>query len=322
MPQAEEKDELKRIASRSGSDRTLVYGTDEDNFLGIDPESLHFDLGSDPIAYARKRFDIARDLVKRQEARGLNGNDGYAVLRRSVRYAVRDAGIAAGILARQIGGVRTLRDFPGSGRDPLQPVNPALQREALNLLASGVFAADAFIVSPSLQRRLAPDFLERSDALYEGAFVSTDYSVAQSVVDMQRSILRQLMSDAVATRILDSHGKAAQPADALRLSELYGRLTQEIWSELGRSGDIVATRRELQREHANRVAAILLRPSALSRADARSLTRAGARALLDRMQAALKKRNAGLSAEARAHLQDSAETLSLALSAKLQRAGT
>jgi len=319
LPQSDEKGELTRIASRSGSDRNLVYGTDEDNSLGIDPESLHFDLGNDPLTYARKRFDIARDLVKRQEARGLKGDDGYTVLRRSVRYAVYDAGIAAGILARQIGGVRTLRDFPGSGRDPLQPVDPALQREALNLLASGVFASDAFIVSPTLQRRLAPDFLERSDALYEGSFVSTDYSVAQSVIDMQRSILGQLMSDAVATRILDSQGKAAKPAEALRLSELYERLTHEIWSELGRS-DIVATRRELQREHANRLAAILLRPSALSRADARSLTRVGARTLLERIHAALKR--TGLSAEARAHLQDSAETLSLALSAKLQRAGT
>jgi hypothetical protein len=319
VPRAEERDELSRVAARSGSDRALVYGTDEDNFLGIDPESLHFDLGNDPLAYARKRFDIARDLVKRQEARGLEGEDGYTVLRRSVRYAVRDAGVAAGILARQIGGVRTLRDFPGSGRDPLQPVDPALQREALNLLASGVFAADAFIVSPMLQRRLAPDFLERSDALYEGSFVSTDYSVAQSVVDMQRSILNQLMSDAVASRILDSQGKATKPVDALQLSELYERLTREIWSELGR-GDIVATRRELQREHVNRLAAILLRPSVLSRADARSLTRVGARALVERIDAALKR--GGLSAEARAHLQDSTETLSLALSAKLQRAGT
>ena len=38
---------------------------------------------------------------------------------------LRDVGRAVGVLARQIGGVRTLRDFPGSGRDPLQPVPAA-----------------------------------------------------------------------------------------------------------------------------------------------------------------------------------------------------
>ena len=57
-----EKDELQRIAARS-SEPQLAYGTDEDNFLGIDPESLHFDLGNDPVAFAKKRFDIARDLI-------------------------------------------------------------------------------------------------------------------------------------------------------------------------------------------------------------------------------------------------------------------
>ena len=108
-----EKAELQRIAARS-SEPQLAYGTDEDNFLGIDPESLHFDLGNDPVAFAKKRFDIARDLIRRQESRELKPNEDYSVLRRSVGFALRDAARASGILARQIGGVRTLRDFPGS----------------------------------------------------------------------------------------------------------------------------------------------------------------------------------------------------------------
>ena len=44
---AEEKAELEKIAARSAEPQ-LAYGTDEDNFLGIDPESLQFDLGTDP----------------------------------------------------------------------------------------------------------------------------------------------------------------------------------------------------------------------------------------------------------------------------------
>ena len=55
-----------RIAARS-AERELAYGTDEDNWLGIDPESLHFDLGDDPVAFAKKRFDIGRDLLARQQ---------------------------------------------------------------------------------------------------------------------------------------------------------------------------------------------------------------------------------------------------------------
>ncbi|HMZ02269.1 MAG TPA: zinc-dependent metalloprotease, partial [Burkholderiaceae bacterium] len=113
---ADEAAELARIAARS-AEPELAYGTDEDNYLGIDPESLHFDLGDDPVAFASRRFDIARDLFARLDQRPLAGARDYGLLRRVVGFALRDVGRAAGVLARQIGGLRTLRDAPGTGRD-------------------------------------------------------------------------------------------------------------------------------------------------------------------------------------------------------------
>jgi hypothetical protein len=222
--------DLAKLAARS-AEPELAFGTDEDNFLGIDPDALHMDLGNDAIAFAKKRLAIAQDLFKRQETRTLSPAEDYTVLRRSLSYAVRDVGRASGILLRQIGGLRTLRDFPGTGRDPLQPVSPAAQRNALDALAKGLLAADSFVVSPVLQRRLAPDFQERGDALFSGeASVSTDFSLTQTVVELQRTLLGQLMSDGVATRILDSQGKASKRVDAFQLSELYGRLFCEVCS--------------------------------------------------------------------------------------------
>lgn len=317
---ADEAAELARIAARS-AEPELAYGTDEDNALGIDPEALQFDLGDDPVAFASKRFAIARDLLARQERRALPPGSDYPVLRRSVSYALRDLGRAATVLARQIGGVRTLRDAPGSGRDPLQPLPAAQQRLALDTLSRGLLAADSIRLSPTLQRRLAPDFAERTDAVFSGETqIATDYSLVGAVLELQRNVLSQLMSDAVAARLLDSQGKASSAADALPLAELYQRLTRDVWSELRAGGDITPPRRELQREHVNRVAALLLRPGALSRADARSLLRAQSRTLLAQMEVA--RRRPGLSAEARAHLADSAETLSQALSARPVRASS
>ncbi|HSW26690.1 MAG TPA: zinc-dependent metalloprotease [Burkholderiaceae bacterium] len=312
--------ELQRIAARSNEPQ-LAYGTDEDNSLGIDPESLLFDLGNDPVAFAKKRFDIARDLIRRQEMRELKPNEDYSVLRRSINFALRDVARASGILARQIGGVRTLRDHPGSGRDPLLPVSAAAQRQALDLLASGVLAADSFVLSPALQRRMAPDFAERRDAIFAGdGPVATDYSLASAVIEMQRALLGSLMNDGVAQRLLDSEGKVDANGPALRLSELMQRLNGEVWSELrAGSGDIPSMRRELQREHVNRLAGLLLRPGALSRADARSLVRVQSQELLAGIQKAAQRK--GLSGEARAHLQDSADTLRQALTAPLMRQG-
>src|SRR5258708_38191738 len=84
------------------SEPQLAYGTDEDNFLGVDPESLQFDLGSDVIAFAKKRVAIARDVLVRQENRQLDADQDYSVLRRSVSFALRDMSRAATVLTRQI----------------------------------------------------------------------------------------------------------------------------------------------------------------------------------------------------------------------------
>lgn len=323
---AAERAELAKIAARS-TEPELAFGTDEDNFLGIDPESLQFDLGNDPDAFARKRFAIARDLFKRQETRQLGPDEDYAVLRRSLNFAINDVARSVGVLARQIGGVRTLRDHPGSGRDPLQPISAAAQRDALDVISRGLFAADSFVVTPALQRRLAPDFQERGDSLQFGAgLIETEYSPPQRVLAVQRAVLNQLMSDNVAGRILDNQrvgagGRAGTANDSFQLSELYARLDRDIWSELDgtRSGDISAPRRELQREYLNRVTALLLRPGSIGRADARGLVRTESRSLLARIKAAQDRPS--LSADARAHLRDCDETLSQALSAKVTRLG-
>ncbi len=307
--------ELRRIAARS-AEPLLAYGSDEDAAYGIDPETIQLDLGADPIAYAAKRLAIARELFARQERRVLDPDHDYAVLRRSLSYAIADAGRAVGVLLRQIGGVRTLRDHPGSGRDPLQPTDAATQRRALALIASHVLAIDALAVTPALQRRLAPDFDERGD----DPALATDYAVPQRLLELQRAVLAQLMSDAVAARILDSVGKADRAEQAFQLAELHQGLQRAVWSELARGGNISAPRRELQREHVNRVAAVLLRPGAQSRADARSLLRLQARQLQAQLDHAL-KRPAPMDAATRAHLLDSADTLAQALSAKLPRAG-
>jgi len=311
----QERAELLRIAARSNEPQ-LAFGTDEDAAFGIDPETIQLDLGADPIAYAAKRLEIARDLFARQERRELKADENYAVLRRSLAYAIADAGRAVGVLVRQIGGVRTLRDHPGSGRDPLQPTDAATQRAALQLIALNVLSIDSLAVTPTLQRRLAPDYDDRGD----NPTLPTDYPVPQRLLDLQRAVLAQLMSDAVAARILDNVGKAERPDAAFQLSELYGRLNRDIWSELAQGGDISATRRELQREHLNRVSAVLLRISPQTRADARSLMRVQALQLQTQLDKALKRKGA-MNAETRAHLQDSADALNQALSAKVLRAG-
>jgi hypothetical protein len=314
---AEEKAQLQAIAARS-AEPLLAFGTDEDSAFGLDPETLQLDLGSDPVAFAAKRLEIARDLFKRQETRTLAADRDYAVLRRSVDYALGDATRAVGVLVRQIGGLRTLRDFPGSGRDPLQPVAASVQRQALDLISNSVLSRSALTLSPALQRRMAPDFLDRGD----GIAPATDFSIAERLLNLQRAVLNYLMSDFVARRVLDNAEKFDRPQDAFALSELYRRLDRDVWdglsAQVAGQGGIPAARRELQRDHVNRLATAVLRPATQSRADARGLLREQALALQARLQTALRQASRS-DAETRAHLADSLDTLRQALAAPLAR---
>jgi hypothetical protein len=315
---AEEQAELQKVAARS-SEPLLAFGTDEDIFFGLDPETIQLDLGSDPVAFATKRLEIARDLFKRQETRELSPQRDYAVLRRSLSYALGDVARALGVLARQIGGVRTLRDFPGSGRDPLQPVPAEVQRESLHLMSRAVLGADGFSISPALQRKLAPDFLDRA----EGAAGPTDFALPQRLLDLQRAVLAFLMSDGLAARVVDSAAKVDKPEQAFGLTELYKQVNDDVWAELALGGTISQPRRELQRDYVNRMAFALLRPS-LARVDARGLMRVQARALLTRLEAAQAKLGRSAKpadADTRAHLADSVDTLKQAMAASLQRLG-
>jgi hypothetical protein len=320
---AEHEDaELLNIAARSQRPEwraALAYSTDEDALLGIEPDSVQFDLGADVIDYARGRVDIARDLVGKLATRELKPTDDYSPLRRSMGYAMTDLARAGQALTRQIGGIHTRRDFAGSGRAPLEPVDAPTQRAALKLLINAFLAPNSLPVSPQLESRLAIDYLARTDALEEGnASVATDYAYAQALLELQRGILNPLMSEEVGNRLLD-HADATPRA--FTLSELHQTLQAAIWSRKP-MGDAPtreqpALRRNLQREHVTRLAALLLRPSLASRADGRVVVREQARGLLRQLRADAAR--AGLDAVTRAHLADCADLLERAINAPLQR---
>ena len=196
------------------------------------------------------------------------------------------------------------------------PVSLEVQRAALALISRSVLSTEGLVLSPALQRRLAPDFLDRADS----PGIPTDFAVPQRLLELQRAVLGYLLSDVVAARVLDSAGKVDRASEAFRLSELYTRLSADVWSELGSGQALSVPRRELQRDHATRLSVALLRPAGGQRADARSLMRQDAQALLLRIDGRL-KRGGALDAESRAHLLESADILRQALQARVVRAG-
>ncbi len=322
---AEQKDALDAIARRSADPKlalALAYGTDEDNALGLDPEALTFDLGRDPIAFARTRMSIARDLIARQTTAPLRPTDDAAVLRRRVGYALRDIERTAEILTRQIGGVVTRRGTAASGLDALDPLPAETQRAALNLLLDQILSPHGLQLPPALQRRLAPDYLERGESLFLGGGVSpTDFSAAVQLGVLQRSVLSDLMADGLADRLLDNIDKTRdREPRPLTLGELHQRLRATIWASPDSPQERLVPppwRRNLQRDHVNRLSAALLRGA--NRADVRVQLRLQAEQLAKLLSRPGVLGSKDPASVAEAHRRDCLDTLQRALDATVVR---
>ncbi len=217
----------------------------------------------------------------------------------------------APLAAKYVGGVTTRRDRAGSGRALFEPVPAARQREALSLIASDFFSEKSFRFRPDFVGRLAIDQFQRP--------ANPDISLSNTVLNVQKAVLDQLLSDPVAARLVEAPEKSADSAKAFRLSELYDTLQGAIWSEARAGQEATVMRRNLQREHLKRMAGALVKPSPTLPADARALLRENARGLAATLRTAQAK--PGLSKVTRAHYAESLNTLEEALKAPLQRAG-
>ncbi len=314
-----EKEDLAKIAARATTDPLLVYATDEDaggNVGGMDPEVNRFDMAGDPLEYYKKRMQLTRELWDRLQNLKLKDGESYERLTRSFASGFRSLTQVAPLAAKYVGGVKHVRDRAGTGRPLYEPTSAPKQREALKLISDGLFKADSFKLKPEFVSRLAIDHFDRRGG--PGGEGGAEVSIARSMLNLQRGVLDILMADNVAQRLIDSQEKVAKPESLLKLSEVYDNLQGAIWSELKTGGDIPAMRRNLQREHLKRVSAALLKASGNTPADARSLQRENALALAGLIRGAAAK---PMSKEARAHLNESLNTLSEALKAPMQRAG-
>lgn len=334
---AEQALALARLAERSADPAwadALAYGTDEDNSIGLDPHALTFDLGRDPIAFARTRVAIARQLIKRQATAVQSRGEDVTLPRRRVTYALRDLSRVSQVLTRQIGGLITRRDAPGSGRDALDPLPSAVQRAALDVLIDEYLSPTALLLPPALQRRLAPDFFERGEGGEAGSAL-TDFSLADQRSRLQAGVLDDLMDEELAERLLDNADKTRdRDPRPLTVRELHSRLRTAIWppspvqrARTRRAGapqdpclaaDTASWQRDLQRAYVNRLAAAVVQGG--HRADVRAQVRHQARMLVEQLRQPSASRRGALADDAvEAHRRDSLDTLQRALAASMVR---
>jgi hypothetical protein len=306
---AQEKQELAKIAARSNEPQ-LAFGTDQD------ASGFNLDPGCEPVRFGQRSAgvlpapagDFARAVGPVQN-RTLKPGESYEVLRRSFDYGFQQFARTLPVVVKYVGGVTYLRDHAGTGRATFTPVPLPRQRAALQMLTDSLFKADSFKFSPATISRLASIISVARAAGCVGRRAGAGLAVGGA-----GSADVGWRGDALAGFAGEAGGPqaGAEPRRAVWIGAERGVERAQVGQGYQRHAAQPAARAF------EAVVAALLRVSAGTPADVRSLQRENALQLQRDLRAAMAK---PVSREAKAHLSESYETLGQALKASMLRAG-
>lgn len=319
--------ELKKIAAKSG-EPALAFATDEDTRgTDPDPDSNRFDLGSDPIEFAKTRLEMVKELLPGLVDRMTKEGDDYTQARRAFNVLIAQYGQSTFFVSRYVGGLQTSRSHKGDkdAKPPVALVDAKLQREALKSLEENIFSDTNFQFSPELLNQLG-----WSNWNHWGVRDTTrkDFGIHDFVLQWQDRILGQLLSSVTLKRMHDAELKASPDADVVTTAELIQRLTKAIFSEVentkeseytNRKPAISSMRRNLQRSYLEEMSKLALGASAAPQ-DCQTVAYAELTNLQQRIKSLLDNQPVAskLDTYSRAHLQESSARIAKVLDARFE----
>ena len=327
-----ELEALGKIASRVATPE-LTYGTDGDvysyQYRNLDPLVNVWDLGADPLEFAKQRREIVVNLWDKIADKVAKEGMGYQRVRQAFGRLLGEHANAMYFASRYIGGQYHHRDHRGdeNGRLPFVPVPAAKQREALQFLKEHALSDKAFDFSADLLNSLA--VTRWSDwGSSSGSSTRLDYPVHQIILNNQTFILGRLLYPNVLARIQDTELKFPKGEDVFTLPELFSGITDAVWVELDRNvGEkqwsntdafISSFRRGLQREHLKQLIKLVLEADSGTPEDARSLARLHLEEINTQIQGVLQNAQGRLDDYSLAHLKESQVRVAKALDASFQ----
>ena len=322
-----ELDELKKIAARSG-EPALAFATDEDTRgIDSDPLSNRFDLGKDPIEYAKQRAKLIAELWPQIVNRVTKEGEGYERARRAFGVLLQNHGMAVHTASRYIGGVHVNRSHKGdpNAQPPYVVVDVAKQREAMALLEEQIFSDQPFKFPPELYNHLASTKWSHWGM---SSPLRNDYAIHDVIGMWQERVLNQLLSPLTLDRLHDSELKVPADKEAFTTAELVQRLTKAIFAETeklashkgeftNRAPAISSLRRNLQRIYLKELATIAMGDSGAPQ-DTQTVAYAELASLQDNIKKALGNGEAKLDPYSKAHLTETSSRITKVLEADLQ----
>ena len=248
---AAEQERLDEILLRS-TQPELAYANDADDMRrpgrGIDPGAMIYDLTSDPVGWAEERMGLIRQLAAGLLENYQQSGQSYQELRDRYAVLLRQFKTAANVVARYPGGVRVDRSFVGQAgaQQPLQPVGREQQKRAVHVLATHVFAPDAWVPSPALLAHL-----QKQRRGFDHFEENEDLKIHDQILNLHQVLFDQLLHRDVLKRITDT----GLYGNGYPLDEYLSELTAAVL-QADANGDVHTIRQNLQTEYVRRLIGI------------------------------------------------------------------
>ncbi|RMB04445.1 zinc-dependent metalloprotease [Eilatimonas milleporae] len=242
--------DIRRAHLERSSDPALAFGNDADDMSipgkGVDPRVNVFDFSDDPVRYAADRLELDRQAMARlMERYQTNGDESYQGLRNAFLTIAWDMLWQGRVVSRYIGGVYVDRATPGQpgATAPYRPVAKSVQKQAMGVLTTGMFAPDAFDIDGDLARHLA---IQRRG--FRHYFGTEDPKLHDMALGIQADILAHLLHPFTLRRMTDT----GLYGNDYSVPEMMGDLTGAIFDTDSR-GAVNTMRQGLQHYYVDRL---------------------------------------------------------------------
>jgi hypothetical protein len=322
-----DKELLTKITSQSGA-REHAYATDEDTTsLSPDPLTNRYDMGSDPLGWAKARMDLCDSLLKDIAKWGERKEQPRHYLLSAYGMVMSEKARNMLYVSRVPTGEYFNRNRLGDAdaKPPIELLDPKQQRAAIKLLSDTIFNDKYFPTDPDLLNELVPT---RDWGLGGyGVSLRVDYPIHQSITALQSYVLLNLCTPYAMQRIYDAELKSKSD-DKFTAAELLTSLRDDIWSELQNPDAdkkytdtapmISSIRRNLQRQHLAYLLASVQGRSFYMSPDLQSMVRQEVKDLGDRISDVLAKNKQAdatgqIDFATRAHLSECRDEIDRAL---------
>ena len=226
---------LKEITSQSAK-KENAYATDEDTMglVSSDPLTNRYDLSDSPLAWAESEIKLTDKLLTNITEWAAKPDEPNHYLRQTFLQLTSERSKNLAYVSRLVGGQyfsRSHRSDPGAP-EPITPVAPKLQRDAIALIGRTVLSADFYKPAANLMGRLPPSRWwdggeDESD--FPQARVDFPYSrYAQSQYEM---VLMALASPETLQRVYDAEARS-DDKDKMTAAEMIRTVRDTVWSEI------------------------------------------------------------------------------------------